>query len=75
MSHLCCCIKSITMNSAKKVNFDDKVTVVYFKQEPIDTSVNWQQAARDSLRFERRIFEVENKLNQYLRKIIVNAFL
>ena len=68
MSRLCSCIKSVTMNSAKKVNFDDKVTVFYFKQAPIDTTVNWQQVARDRMRFKRRILNVDKEIKSVFKK-------
>ena len=69
MSRLCCCcIKSVTMNSVKKVNFDEKVTVFYFKQVSIDKSVHWQQVARDRMRFKRRILDVEKEIKPVFKK-------
>lgn len=46
----------------KKVTFYRKVKVAYFQQTPVETDVNWQQVARDRMRFKRRMLDVEQRI-------------
>ena len=45
--------------SMKNVKFNTNVKVIYYEQTPIESNICWQQAARDRMRFKRRISEVE----------------
>ena len=46
----------------KKVTFNNTVKVIYFAKIPNDTNVYWQRAARDRLRFKRRVLDVEKRI-------------
>ena len=46
----------------KKVTFQNRVKVKYFKQTSIESNVCWQQVARDRVRFKKRILEIEQSI-------------
>src|SRR5437867_10578314 len=54
--------KNITKNITKKVTFNNTVSVIYFDKAPKDDSVCWQRAARERMRFKRRIHDVEQRI-------------
>jgi hypothetical protein len=68
MSCLNCFKKPFTMGNCKTVTFNDTVTVIYFKQTPIELNVNWQQVARDRYRFKRRTLEVDKQIGWVFAK-------
>lgn len=56
-----CIMKPVTTD--KKVTFNSIVKVAYFERTPIDSSVNWMQDARDRVRFNRRILDIERQID------------
>jgi len=46
----------------KKVTFNETVSIIYFNKIPVESSVSWQQVARDRMRFKRRMQDVEQKI-------------
>ena len=46
----------------KKVSFNHVIRVKYYVQTPIETDVDWQQEARDRMRFKRRMLDVEHRI-------------
>jgi len=61
-----CCLKPDIVECKKKVTFDNKVTVLYFENTPMEVNVNWQQVARDRVRFNRRVLDVERRIGWVL---------
>lgn len=55
-------MSSFCLGSDKSVTFYKRVKVFYFNKVPLEIDVDWQQAARDRLRFKRRLLEVERKI-------------
>ena len=52
----------------RKVKFHERVKVVYFEQIPLDVNVCWMTAARDRMRFKRRILDVEQRISWVFAK-------
>jgi len=46
----------------KKVTFNERVAVIYFKKIPVEANLCWQEVARDRMRFKRRILDVERHI-------------
>ena len=46
----------------KKVTFNSTVSIIYFNKAPKDDNICWQRAARDRMRFKRRIHDVEQRI-------------
>jgi hypothetical protein len=65
MSCLNCC-KRPTVINGRKVTFNETVTVFYFNKVLVEPNVCWRQAARDRLRFKRRMLDVEQKIGWVL---------
>jgi hypothetical protein len=61
MSCLNCLSRPSTSN--KKVTFDKKVIVYYYKPRPIETNVCWPQVARDRMRFKRHTLDIEQRIS------------
>jgi hypothetical protein len=51
-----------TKKDVKKVTFSDTVKVIYFNKVPNDSNVCWQRAARDRMRFSRRVLDIEKQI-------------
>ena len=59
-----CHKKKAAADKPKKVTFDEKPIITYFKQIPIETNVNWQEVAVDRYRFRRRMLDVEKSIGR-----------
>ncbi len=46
----------------KKVTFNADVTIIYFEKIIYDSSICWERAARDRMRFNRRIIDTEQRI-------------
>jgi hypothetical protein len=51
-----------TKEDVKNVTFSDTVKVIYFNKVPNDSNVCWQRAARDRMRFNRRVLDIEKQI-------------
>lgn len=83
MSCFNCCKSNekstFNLGNDKKVTFDNKVKVFYFKKVPIENDISWQQVARDRLRFKRRCLNIEQCIGwiwniDHREKIYVERF-
>ena len=66
MSLLKCFRKPTAMD--KTVTFYNVVKVNYYRQRPVEIDVNWQQVARDRMRFKRRMLDVEQRIGWVFAK-------
>lgn len=69
----------IMSDIVKKVNFHSKVLVRYFVRSPVDSSVCWMREARDRVRFDRRIRDVEQQIDwvfnpQHRRRVYTKLY-
>ena len=67
------------VNTVKKVTFCENVKVIYFDKVPSDNNVCWQRAARDRMRFKRRIVDIDNKIGwvfapQHRKRVYIKTF-
>jgi hypothetical protein len=51
-----------TKKDVKKVNFTDKLRVIYFNKVHNDANACWRRAAPDRIRFNRRVLDIEKPI-------------
>ncbi len=49
-------------NLGKSVHFDRTVKVYYYRQRAHESDVDWQQVARDRVRYKRYVLDIEQKI-------------